>query len=246
MNYHRIYDEFIKDRRAREADLTGYVERHHIEPRSLGGGDDPENMISLTPEDHFFAHLLLAKMHGGKMWAPIAFMVSGTRKDYRPVESRKAYGWVRRAMSAALKGEGAYQFDFATYRLRHRDGREWSGRQSEMPDLGMSRSMANMLIKGRVKSSRGWYLAHNECPSQSGRNHHMYRHEEVSFIHVDGRRFIGTQNDFHKKHGVSRSMVCRLVSGEFRCAKGWYVEGKPPNAKTGLGAKYRKRLAVEA
>lgn len=72
MDYHRIYLDFIKDRRAKEPGLAGYSEKHHILPRSLGGDDDAENLIRLTPEDHFVAHLLLAKMHGGKMWAPVA------------------------------------------------------------------------------------------------------------------------------------------------------------------------------
>lgn len=246
MDYKRIYDQFIKDRRAKEPDLAGYVERHHILPRSLGGGDEPGNIVSLTPEDHFFAHLLLAKIHGGRMWAPIAFMLAGTRKDYRPVKSRKAYGWVRRALSANLRGEFAHQFDWSIYHLRHMDGREWLGRQSDMPDLGMSKCLANMLIKGRIKSGRGWYLAQNERPSRKGRSHHKYKRDVVRLVHIDGRKFSGTQDEFHLKHGVARPMVSQLITGKFRCAKGWYVEGRPPNAKTGRGAKYRKRLALKA
>ena len=77
MNYTRIYESFIADRRGREADLIAsgeYFERHHITPRSLGGGDEPENLIALTAGDHFFAHLCLAKIHGGKMWVALNAM----------------------------------------------------------------------------------------------------------------------------------------------------------------------------
>lgn len=242
MDYKRIYDDFIKDRREKAPE--GYVERHHILPRSLGGGDEDANIVALTPEDHFFAHLLLAKIHGGTMWAPVAFMVGGSRKDYRPAVSRKDYGWVKRAMAKALSGEGAHQFDRIVYRLRHLDGSEWSGRQSEMPGaLGVSKSLANMLIKGRTKSAAGWYLSHNPKPGTGGAAHHMYRHERIAFRHVDGRTFTGTQHDLHLAHGLSKSMVCRLARGQFRCAKGWYVEGRPP-AKRGRGAKWKVQSAA--
>ena len=48
MNYAKIYSDFIADRRAKEADLLAsgeYSENHHILPRSLGGGDEAENLI---------------------------------------------------------------------------------------------------------------------------------------------------------------------------------------------------------
>ena len=82
MDYKRIYDEFIADRRAKEAALIAsgeYVERHHVVPRSLGGSDEKSNMIALTAADHYFAHECLARIHGGKMWAALYFMSqSGT------------------------------------------------------------------------------------------------------------------------------------------------------------------------
>ena len=79
MNYHLIYERFISSRLGREP--GGRVERHHITPRSIGGSDLSENIISLTPREHFFAHELLAKMYGGKMWAALACMSRGGTKS---------------------------------------------------------------------------------------------------------------------------------------------------------------------
>lgn len=45
--------------------LTGYVERHHIIPKSLGGSDDNKNIVSLTAKEHFVCHRLLTKMTEG-------------------------------------------------------------------------------------------------------------------------------------------------------------------------------------
>ncbi len=43
-----------------------YYEEHHIMPRSLGGTDDRENLVLLTPREHYIAHLLLTKFTYGK------------------------------------------------------------------------------------------------------------------------------------------------------------------------------------
>lgn len=78
MDYHRIYGEFIADRLTKQPVKPTYFEKHHIVPRSLGGGDEAENIIRLTMEDHIHAHILLAKMHGGKLWPALFFMTKKT------------------------------------------------------------------------------------------------------------------------------------------------------------------------
>jgi len=75
MNYSIIYENFILDRMEKQ-DFVGYGEKHHIVPRSLGGTDDKENIIRLAGSDHFFAHRLLAKIHGGKMLQAINIMIN--------------------------------------------------------------------------------------------------------------------------------------------------------------------------
>ena len=87
MNYQRIYDEFISDRLIKQSEITGYFEKHHILPKSLGGGDSADNIIKLTAQDHYFAHSLLAKIHGGGMWR--AFWMMSNSKKYK--KSRLLY-----------------------------------------------------------------------------------------------------------------------------------------------------------
>ena len=84
MNYQRHYDLLIKSRRENPSS-SDYYEKHHILPRSLGGSDDPKNIIKLTAREHFFAHLLLAKIHGGTMWAALAYMSRGGTKSAKGV-----------------------------------------------------------------------------------------------------------------------------------------------------------------
>lgn len=58
---------------------SGYVERHHIIPKSLGGTDDEDNIAILSGREHFVAHLLLAKIYGGGMWYALLMMCSSKR-----------------------------------------------------------------------------------------------------------------------------------------------------------------------
>jgi NUMOD3 motif len=92
MNYARIYDEFIANRRGRNPQPA---ERHHIVPRCIGGNNAAENLILLSSEDHFFAHLLLAKIFGGKLNA-CAWLMTSKLHPARGRVAREKYGWLRR------------------------------------------------------------------------------------------------------------------------------------------------------
>ncbi len=56
----RRYVKFISDRMSRQAPI-GYVEKHHAWPRSLGGPDSKDNLVTLTAREHFIAHWILWK-----------------------------------------------------------------------------------------------------------------------------------------------------------------------------------------
>lgn len=244
MDYQKIYTAFIADRKRVENDVQGYVERHHILPRSLGGSDDPSNVIRLTPEDHFFAHLLLAKIHGGKMWSPIAFMVGGARRFYRPVESRKSYGWVKRALAKSKSGDGSYQFDKRVHSLRHKDGRTWSGHQADMARaIGVSKAAACLLVNAKLSSANGWHVEGRPAIDRSGSNHHAHKSDVFEFRHVDGREFRGTRYQMHVASGLPDSKVSNLVTGRQKVAGGWHLLGvKLP--KTGRLAHLGGRCAA--
>ena len=101
MNYGAIYDRLID--RARGRFIDGYSEKHHVLPRCLGGSDDPDNLVRLTPEEHYVAHQLLVKLHPGHLGLLSAahVMTANTRGQ----TANKLYGWLRRRMSVAQTGQ---------------------------------------------------------------------------------------------------------------------------------------------
>ncbi len=61
MDYQRIYNQLIE--RAQTRTLKSYTEKHHIIPKCLGGNNDKENLVRLTPKEHFMCHRLLCKIY---------------------------------------------------------------------------------------------------------------------------------------------------------------------------------------
>ena len=81
--YRKVYNELIEKRRVNVPE--GYVERHHILPRSLGGGDEASNLVKLTAREHYVAHRLLAKFTTGQarykmLEAVVRFTTNHVRK----------------------------------------------------------------------------------------------------------------------------------------------------------------------
>lgn len=83
MNYKKIYYDFchycqtvpVKDRLSKRNkndfrlslnEDAIYMEKHHIIPRHAGGTDDDTNLVKLTPEEHYFAHLVRWKAYNSR------------------------------------------------------------------------------------------------------------------------------------------------------------------------------------
>lgn len=104
MDYQRIYNNLIN--RARNRILEGYSERHHIIPKCIGGSDQKSNIVSLTPEEHYIAHLLLVKMYEfcpeyEKLLFAAHKMTS--KSPFQKRSANKLYGWLRKRAIQAIK-----------------------------------------------------------------------------------------------------------------------------------------------
>lgn len=101
MNYIKHYNVLV-ERAKTKSSTSEYRERHHVVPRCLGGSDDADNIVSLTPEEHYVAHQLLVKMypdHKGLVWA--ALQMTGQPNGKR--SNNKLYGWLRRKYQKVAK-----------------------------------------------------------------------------------------------------------------------------------------------
>jgi len=84
--YTKWYYAIIQSAQNRRLEPCTRVEKHHIVPKSLGGGNEASNLVPLTPREHYICHLLLTKMCTGKALHKMihaAWTMARTRKGIR-------------------------------------------------------------------------------------------------------------------------------------------------------------------
>ena len=108
------YEDLVTKAKDRSL-LDGYVERHPVVPVSLGGSNEPENIITLTAREHYVAHLLLWRMvmdkkSHNKMSMALHVMVNGSgnkKQDRNYLISSRIYESARLSFIQAMKAHFA-------------------------------------------------------------------------------------------------------------------------------------------
>jgi len=102
MNYNLIYEKLVF--KAQNRVLEKPFETHHIIPKCMGGTDSKENLIDLTPEEHYVAHQLLVKLNPTNKGLIYAAMMMTVARPNMP-RNNKTYGWLKRLASEAKVGK---------------------------------------------------------------------------------------------------------------------------------------------
>lgn len=104
MEYIKIYDQIIK--RAKTRQLEGYVEKHHIIPRCMGGSEDKENIVKLTAKEHFLCHILLCEIYpkNVKLWYSLFLMSINKNKKIKYKISARTYERIKLEWNKKIKG----------------------------------------------------------------------------------------------------------------------------------------------
>lgn len=110
MDYKKHYNQLINSRKAlnRNKKDGNYYEKHHIIPKCLGGSNKKDNIILLTPREHFIAHLLLTEMYEGKIKSKMcyAFLLMCAKAPLaKRIITSKQFDLARKKMSENYIGE---------------------------------------------------------------------------------------------------------------------------------------------
>ena len=100
--YTRWYYTIVN--RANTRISTGYVEKHHIIPKSCGGTNSKDNLVNLTAKEHFICHLLLTKMVNGHYRHKMIYAFHGL-KAKQPGQLRHSSKLVNAKLYQKLKEE---------------------------------------------------------------------------------------------------------------------------------------------
>lgn len=70
--YLKIYYSIINKAKSR-SHIVGNFETHHIIPKSIGGSNKKDNLVNLTPKEHFICHKILIKITEGEHKKKMSF-----------------------------------------------------------------------------------------------------------------------------------------------------------------------------
>jgi predicted transcriptional regulator len=81
--YYNWYNKIIDNALKRNVFQNKYFEKHHIIPKSLGGTNKKENLVTLSAREHYVSHWLLTKFTNGinKRRMSFAFLRMNTSKN---------------------------------------------------------------------------------------------------------------------------------------------------------------------
>ena len=106
-NKYTVWYYNIIARANQRVNLEGYVEKHHIIPKSLGGSNNSSNLVKLTAKEHFICHLLLIRMTEGKSRIKMRYaawmMVKNNPYQNRTVITGRKFQLLREQMILANK-----------------------------------------------------------------------------------------------------------------------------------------------
>jgi hypothetical protein len=162
MNYQKIYNQIIE--RAKSNIREGYLERHHIVPKSLGGTDDGSNLVLLTAREHYLCHWLLAKQTNDKrMWLAFSMMSVSSDKHQR-IKSGRVFERAKISRSYAMTGENNPMYGKKSACVGHTEETKQKIRESKLGKKRspFKRSAASQETKDRISAANKGKVAHNK------------------------------------------------------------------------------------
>lgn len=186
--------------------------RHHIFPKSFceteADKNCKDNIVSLTPREHFIAHVLLTKFLSGvakrKMAGAILFFKGKTSKEYEwfwneatKPENNVMFGKTH-STAARLKISATQKGLSKGKSYEERYGKE------KAKELKAQRSEA---LKGR---------------NNKGNNNPRFDWTVYKLRHISGLEFVGTRTEFRLLHSTApcKSECVSLLAGK-RTINGW-------------------------
>ena len=207
MNYFLAYQRLIAKAKARVCP-DGYVERHHVLPKALGGSDDSSNLVALTAKEHFVAHVLLAKIHGGIMWQAVIVMKGGKNRycNSRLFEIARRHAFFEREKLIKQKRLNDPAFDAYMNKVRsdatkHRvEGYQAAAGEKFKERFIADSEFASKISKNRAKAQ--------EASAASVRLRSSAKAEKILAMRAEGKKY----SEIMQSVGCSIGFVSKVVN----------------------------------
>ena len=205
MDYFLAYQRLIAKAKARVCP-NGYVERHHVLPRALGGSDDSSNLVALTAREHFVAHVLLAKIHGGIMWQAVILMSGGKYCNGRLFEIARRCASFEREKFIKQKRAVDPSFDAYMHKVRSDATKNRTeGYQAEAGEKFKKRFATDLDYASKISKNR---VMSQQASAASSRLKSAAKAEKILVMRASGKKY----NEIMQEVGCSIGFVSKVVN----------------------------------
>ena len=210
----QFYEEFLVYLQAKEYLSSVPLEKHHILPKHAGGGDEPSNLISISPEDHVAVHMCRYQAFGEK-GDELAYLMRLTDSNERAQLRAKAA-----VLANRQRGNGFFNSDWQ--RIQGLKGGKVSGSMNT-PEQQRARSRIGKMF-GRTTG----------LGNQSSSLKEVLRHE-LHWVYNNGDKFITSPaksaqeiitqlNELRPFSIKNSSAFYKVFHGERKKMYGWTLE----------------------
>lgn len=220
MDYKKIYDALIE--RGRNRVIEGYSESHHIVPRCMGGTDEADNLVRLTPEEHYVAHQLLVKMYpNNPRLVRAAMFMNGEKIIQKRTTGRKVYGWLRRKFAENQRnfmkgmGKGKLGVNFGKIAINNGEEQRLIFKTDPMP-YGWVKGMLPDYLSGRTIAQPGTIWISNGIEEKLIPNT-----EEIPEGWINSRKRSFERNMNKKNIWITNGHINRRVEPFSEVPEGW-------------------------
>jgi len=188
--------------------FEGFVEKHHIIPKCMGGTDTKDNLVALPARAHFIAHYLLYKAYPDNSQLAHAFAMMGVNnKSQNRRCSSRLYELSKVARSRALKGIARPEWVKQKLRKPKTNKENYHKPKSEIHAENISKA-----LKGKPKSDQ-----HKENLKLASAVYQERRLNKLvqkiqSYRNLYSNSGV-SKNEFAEMHDLSSSTVSRYLKG---------------------------------
>lgn len=252
LNYQNIYNQLIESAKKRKKP-DSYCEIHHIIPKSLGGSNDKNNLVSLTAREHFIAHRLLCKIYPKDWKLSFALLCMSSEKSKSAVGhkiSSREYEYARNLFSKHMKISHPNKGKTASLQTRKKmsdSSRRLSGSDHPMFGKKHSDQSKEKMSRNSKRLSGKDHAMFGRKQSDSARNKMSEHHAKSTHTRWNfdktiytfksiktNESFTGLRFDFCKKYNLSTTngAISGLIKGYRKVIFGEWILERNENDST--------------
>jgi len=199
MNYNKIYLSIINNAKKENRDRKEkYYEKHHILPKCIGGSDSLDNLIYLTPKEHFLCHRLLCEIYPNELKLKFALWYMSNNKKY--IISSRIYEKIRKNISNEISGK-TIETLYGTEKAKEMREKMSSSRKGKswVQYFGLEKSidLKEKLIGRRIGSKHTKETI--EKMKKSSLNENTISIKKKGFIDAKEKKFLAIKEQYQKE-----------------------------------------------